>query len=70
MSRQFRQDRAQHKITGQPNGTMGDCTKSAKECTNHVSFAMEDVYIDGYTPYVPGIPDADTIYTAMISGTP
>lgn len=32
-----------------------------KKCTNRVTFAMEDVYIKGYTPYEFGVTDADVI---------
>ena len=36
--------------------------RSIKKRTNHVTFAMEDVYINGYTPYVSGITDAEVIH--------
>ena len=35
--------------------------RGIKKFSNHVTFALEDVYINGCTPYVSGITDSEVI---------
>lgn len=49
------------KNTHEINGNGKRIRSTIKKCANRVTFATEDVYIDGYTPYESGISDADVI---------